>query len=393
MFFPIAPYESGLVKVNCEHPRIIINRRYTSDKSPFRLPHHRFSDNWDYYLQVPCGLCRLCKAKLANEWKVRLEFELRSTRLHRHLGQMLPRAIFTTLTIAPEHYTDDERYFADYFVKFRDNYRKRFGISPRYFAITDRGSQYARLHIHMLLFDPRYYDKKTKTYGNDVWLSTLVNLKFWWPYGQVRRTEYVKSFGAGSYVSGYISGANLANDEPVKHGKLICEKALQYKPRVFVSNGLGKSALQDPELVNRMREDNIVQLGEYIYGLPRYYRNSIFSAHERYWQLFLRQVDYSLTLSDLARNPSKEYYYRNMHLSKSSLSKFIDDGLRWLTPSPSKPPPSSDIPPHWGFYPWWHNFENATYRFPISKDYSYYNNSDWLSDNAFIFNQQQNCPF
>lgn len=305
---------------------------------------------------------------------------------------MLPRAIFTTLTIAPKYYTDDERFFADYFVKFRDNYRKKFGISPRYFAITDRGSQYARLHIHMLLFDPRFYDKKTKTYGNDVWLSTLVNLKFWWPYGSVRKTEYVKSFGAGSYVSGYISGANLANDEPVKHGKLICEKSLQYKPRVFVSNGLGKGALQDPELVKRMREDNMIQVGEFMYGLPRYYRNSIFSAHERYWQLFLRQVDYAVTLSDLARNPSKEYYYRNMHLSKSSLSKFIDDGLRWLTPAPFKPPPSSGIPPDWDFYPWWHSSEYATYRLP-TKEYGYYNNPEWLSDNAFIFNQQQNCPF
>ena len=57
----------------CDYPKYIVNRKYSK-----LLPIHRrmYVTQPDYYVSVPCGRCRLCKARLAKEWKIRIANEL-----------------------------------------------------------------------------------------------------------------------------------------------------------------------------------------------------------------------------------------------------------------------------------------------------------------------------
>lgn len=371
-------------RITCLHPRVIVNRRYTSQE----VPSWNFAGLADYYLQVPCGRCYLCKKRLANDWRVRLEMEMRTTRTHKLNGSQVPRVIFTTLTIAEEHYTDDDRYFAEYFRKFRDNYRKRYGISPRYYAITDRGSQFARLHIHMLLFDPRVYDRNKREYVRNISLKELVERKFWWPYGMVRYTKWVKAgSNCSTYVSGYISGANLDKDEPVKHGKPICDKALRYKPRVFVSNGLGRDALADYDTFMRWREEGVVQIGGYHFGLPRYYQMHLYTAWERYYRLIYDQAEREWQMQRTAVWPESVRYQLGQHTyNRQSLERHIRDLDRFTTPLPKREKfEPTEFPESDSFYPSWYTAESHYSENPFGpRPVYYYNDINWLNDHYFM---------
>lgn len=260
------------VSVTCEYPKVIVNRRYAKLSPELRRLH---ITQPDYYLQVPCGRCSLCKSRIAKEWKVRLTYEFNHTREHRHKGKYLPRVIFFTFTFAEEYYTDSEDIIAPALVKFRDSFRKKYGRSPRYWAITDRGSQFGRLHLHMLLFDPRVYDTKAKEYTRNISITELKKTHFWWSFGFVD-AQWVRSFSAAEYVVGYLTGANLYKEEPVKHGKPICEKALRYKPKIFCSKGIGSSQV-DSDFVDYVarRDFSTIDLNGFIYALPRYYLNRV----------------------------------------------------------------------------------------------------------------------
>ena len=180
--------------------------------------------------------------------------------------------MFCTFTFAEQYYTDNDDVFAPWLKKFRDNFRKAFGRSPRYIAVTDRGSQFGRLHLHMLLFDPRYYDNKAKVYTRDISISELRrHNNLWWSFGFVDAT-WVKKYGVSEYISGYISNQNMYKEERTKHGKPICENALKYMPKVFPSKGLGAAFLdqRQAELLDKSNYRSI-QINGYNYGVPRYY--------------------------------------------------------------------------------------------------------------------------
>lgn len=228
-------------------------------------------------MNVPCGRCRLCRKRVANDWKVRLYNEFAGTATHHHCGIEQPRVAFVTFTFSDEFYTDDNSLFADYLVTFRDNFRKRFGKSPRYWAVTDRGAKNGRLHLHMLLFNPYDYIK-----DKPVSVSFLHSVKMWWPYGFVEVVWVRKGLAGANYVVGYVTCANIEKDAK-KHGITMCELAQKHKPKIYCSKGLGKSfdTRQNYEEFRRKMRP-LVSLNGYNYGLPRYYKYKWFSRSERY---------------------------------------------------------------------------------------------------------------
>lgn len=239
-------------------------------------------------MQVPCGRCRLCRKKLANEWLVRLYNEFAGTPTHLHNGKIQPRVAFVTLTFAEKYYTDNDAIFAEYLVRFRDNYRKRYGKSPRYWAVTDRGAKYGRLHLHMFIFNP--YDYKNNC---PISLSHLSKEHFWWKYGFVHGVWLNKSYAGAIYAVGYITMSNLDKDAK-KHGITMCEKAQRHKPHVYPSKGIGKSydTLHNRDIYRN--GDRFVRLGQFQYGLPRYYRYKWTSKYERW----VERKEYELQRED-----------------------------------------------------------------------------------------------
>lgn len=227
-------------------------------------------------MTVPCGRCRLCRKRVANDWLIRLYNEFQETPKHRHCGMMQPRVVFATFTFAEKFYTDDDSLFPSFLVRFRDNYRKRYGKSPRYWAVTDRGAKNGRLHLHMFLFNPYDYKKQ-----RNIPVTELHDCKCWWPYG-ITEFEWIRKGDASAiYAVGYITMSNLDKDAK-KHGCTMCEKAQKHKPVVYPSKGIGKAY---DTLENRTRYkdgEHLVSLGQYTYGVPRYYRYKWTSRYERY---------------------------------------------------------------------------------------------------------------
>lgn len=252
----------------------------------------RCSDFVDYYIKVPCGRCALCKDRRSKDWKVRLTFECQNGPYHYMFGKYLPRVMFATLTFDDKKLKNIDDYdFSEYFVRFRDSFRKCYGKSPRYFAITDRGSQFGRLHLHMLIFAPAVWNKEEKRQERWISVSELYEKRLWWSYGFVH-IQWVKNPNVASYVCGYITGANMYSEEPVKHGKPICEKALRYMPKVYVSKGIGKCWLTQENMDKVWRnEEFFVQLNDFQYALPRYYTNAIWTAEERFHHNLLNMVE------------------------------------------------------------------------------------------------------
>lgn len=188
---------------------------------------------------------------------------------------------FLTFTFSDEFYTDDDSLFAPWLLRFRDNFRKVFGKSPRYFAITDRGAKLGRLHLHMLLFNPWNYKQDCA-----VSLNQLHDKHFWWPYGFVDYQWVKKGIASANYVIGYITGANIEK-EGKKHGIPLCEKAQKHKPKIYVSKGLGKGFDIPQNYFDAKKKGLLTQLNGYVYVLPRYYRYKWFSRQERF--LFNRE--------------------------------------------------------------------------------------------------------
>lgn len=230
----------------------------------------------------------MCRKKLANEWKIRLLKEFESTPTHRHFGKIQPRIVFVSLTFSPKYYSDDDSFFASYLVKMRDNWRKRFGKSPRYFATTDRGAKNGRLHLHMLLFNPYDYIK-----NKPISVTTIESFKLWWKYGYTQFRWVEKGCQAAIYCVGYITGANIQKDaeEVRKHGHKVCEIALKHKPRIFVSKGLGSAFDTYENFLQFKYSGPTLNIGDYVYVLPRYYRYKWWSRYERFTEYLVRYYE------------------------------------------------------------------------------------------------------
>ena len=251
------------------------NPRFRGDPHSFRVQWNKLQYPEDYaenyYIEVPCGKCYLCRKKKANFWRVRLTEELKDTpRFYDYDGVNKYRVAFVTFTYDDAHLPTSERRdaVADHIRKWRDLWRKKYGKSPRYFATTDKGSQFGRLHLHLLIFNPFNYKLNKPLEECDMSFNN-----FMWRFGMARYKDselWLESSRGVTYVTSYITGGNLEKDAK-KHGKPICKEALEYVPWVFVSNGLGKGFIERSARYGQVLKP-LYNLNGYDYALPSYYR-------------------------------------------------------------------------------------------------------------------------
>ena len=273
----------------------------------------------NYYINAPCGKCYLCRKSKANAWRIRLFEEVKSLPSFVDGPRVVRNVIFVCFTFDDEHLPrfENRETIAVYIRKWRDLWRKKYGKSPRYYAVTDKGSQFGRLHLHLLIFEPFNY--------KDDWPLSLEELEennFMWRNGMAREPSYLESEAGITYVTGYITGGNLEEDAK-KHGKPICKEALEYVPMVFVSNGLGRGAnlsLNNTDIeLDRDRNRYMYRIGNYTYSLPKYYRDKVVPYYDR-WHTNL-----------VYKSEVEDYILRNYGALKYSSSGFtyvLDDVVR-----------------------------------------------------------------
>lgn len=137
-----------------------------------------FSGNYDdydskHYIKVPCGQCIGCRLDYARIWGERCSLEASGYKEN----------CFVTLTY-------DDKYLPlkankkdfDLFIKRVRNHFKDRKI--RYFGCGEYGSNTHRFHMHIILFNCDFNDKKYyKTNKNGDALFTSETLSKLWPYG------------------------------------------------------------------------------------------------------------------------------------------------------------------------------------------------------------------
>lgn len=271
------------ISVSCFSPIVTINPKYRKDAysdSRFRRLGPQMYSDW--YLSVPCGKCYLCRKKRANSWRIRLIEECKTLERFYYEGKYVFNALFLTFTYRDDVLPPSKRdEIAVHLRKWRDLWRKKYGRSPRYFATTDKGSQFGRLHLHLIIFQPYDYKRNRRVEWQELSLYD-----FFWRYGFAyidKNRPYLEDLSGVTYVTSYITGGNLEKDAQ-KHGKPICEESKHYIPYIFVSRGLGAYFLTYSEVYSRyMSGDTTYRVSAFDYALPLYYRNKIFDCEMRYW--------------------------------------------------------------------------------------------------------------
>lgn len=205
----------------------------------------------DYKILVPCGRCLGCLRDKATQWRVRL--------LHEHLYGNHKNCICLTLTINPENYelfqtrkgmASAMRSFIDRLRYYTDG-RK----SPKRFFVSELGEQRGRLHFHGFIWDCNIPDHE---------------LARAWRYGFIC-AKPLRSAKQLSYATKYITKPAVAF----------------HKPTIFVSPGLGKGYVDQRLWVDWHHQGNddlninlCCRFDHFIYAMPRYYRNKIFTDAE-----------------------------------------------------------------------------------------------------------------
>ena len=126
-------------------------------------------------IQVPCGRCFACLAKRRQDWVFRLQNEQKQS----------TTSWFITLTYDDEHVPSDNLGKKDHVQKFLKRLRKKY--SPmcseshpiRYFAVSDYGGQFGRVHYHMLLFNFPLIGlsyRELSRYLEEIWQNGIVDV-------------------------------------------------------------------------------------------------------------------------------------------------------------------------------------------------------------------------
>jgi len=213
---------------------------------------------------VPCGGCSDCIGTKRQDWNNRLYYEAFNSTL----------TIFLTLTYNDENLKTIELPVMDSDVDtmdinvlyYRDvvNYWKRLrkeGLKFKYFYVGEYGEKSKRPHYHAIMFFNDNIDL--------LYLENLLNNK--WQLGQI------SIFLANQAMLKYTTKDMLKELYSFHH------LPKEYRPRLYASNLLGCSYI---EYYKTWHRQNIIDrqkmaINGTLYGLPRYYREKIFTKDER----------------------------------------------------------------------------------------------------------------
>lgn len=240
----------------CLYPKLIKNKRYIPNKSNNYNP-PICKDERLLYVPVKCGNCIECRKAIANEWKIRLNNELKEWKYK----------YFVTLTFNNESLeeliketkkTINNATLGLAIRRFTERYRKKYKKTIKHFFITELGHKNTeRPHIHGIIF----------TNKEDFNIEFLEKL---WKYGKCDIGKF-----CNSTTIGYI----------VKYITKIDNQHKDYKPSIYTSKGIGKNYINN-FTINKYKYNNNYK--EYYtsengikYNLPIYYRNKIFNETER----------------------------------------------------------------------------------------------------------------
>ena len=296
----------------CLYPKLIKNRKYVANKkNGGDVP--QATDERVLWVPAGCGKCMECRKKKAREWQVRLHEELRTNKKKCH---------FVTMTFSEESLQDldnivDKKlngYNRDNEIsriavrRFTERWRKKYKKTIRHWLVTELGTtKTERLHIHGI-----------------VWTDQEKDIEPVWKYGGVWFGDYVNEKTI-NYIIKYLNKSDKVHKE--------------YKPKMYVSQGIGKGYLNRKDKNNNIYKENEETDETYRtrkglkLALPIYYRNKIYTEDERE-KLWINKLDEKVRWVDGVKvdvsKDDKEYFkilkYKRL---KNKRLGYGDDKKNW----------------------------------------------------------------
>lgn len=292
----------------CLYPKLIRNKKYVANKKNGGvIP--TIKDRRVLMVPVGCGKCMECKKQKAREWSVRLQEEIRQDK----------RGKFVTLSFSDEALEDLgkgiklEGYALDNELgrlavrRFLERWRKKHKKSVKHWIVSEIGGKGTeRLHLHGLIFT-----------------NEPEEIKKHWQYGNAYIGDWV-----GEDTVNYI----------VKYIHKTDSKHKEFNSKVLTSAGIGKGYVERPDSENNRykgdkTKDRYRARNGAITGLPKYYRNKIYSDEERE-ELWLQMLDKKIRYVngmkiDISKNDKEYYKALKQERAKNKRLGYGDDEKDW----------------------------------------------------------------
>lgn len=214
----------------CEKPQRAWQRG-ASGRLRFKKP--EAGDSIGYIeLQVPCGMCILCREEYARQTAVRIT----------HEGQMHAQSAFITLTYADKHLPQHNSLNYDDIHRFWKRERQRLWrekkIKLRHYTVGEYGDKTTRPHYHACVFGYGYLENRIIIRDAPL-LWTTAELEKAWGLGMV--SVGALDFTTASYTASYITKKLRSKQQYVRVDEATGELIPLEQPRAFMSDNLGKT--------------------------------------------------------------------------------------------------------------------------------------------------------
>ena len=299
----------------CLYPKLIKNRKYTSNKKNGGvIP--QVTDPRTLMVPAGCGKCIECKKQKSREWSVRLQEEIRNNKNGKFITLTFSNESIKELTKeikGVEGYDLDNEIATLATRRFLERWRKKYKKSVKHWLVTELGGNGTEnIHMHGILWTNE--DAKTIT---EIW-----KYGYTW-VGDKNNDGYVNEKTI-NYIVKYISKTD--------------QKHKEYNSKILTSPGIGNN------YINRIDAEKNKYKGEETketyttrqgiqLALPIYYRNKIYTEEERE-KLWLKKLDEETRYIcgekiDISKNEEDYYKTLEIYRAKNKRLGYGSDEKNW----------------------------------------------------------------
>jgi len=252
------------------------NPKYRPNKKNGYQPPH-MEDIRVGLVPIGCGLCMECMKKRANEWRVRLNEEIKNSK----------NGLFVTLTLSNESYASlakeckGDAYVLENEIatlavrRFLERWRKKYKKYPqKHWLITELGGKGTEnIHLHGIIWDEK---EKLKNI-NEIWKYGFT----WEGYKKNGTTINYLSEATSAYITKYMTKTD--------------PKHKYFKPKVLASKGVGRPS-EKSEIYERNKYNGektrttIISKTGHKMAMPIYWRNKVYTEEERE-KLWIKKIE------------------------------------------------------------------------------------------------------